>query len=241
MANDNIIGEEFEDYVQQQIKVRQKIHGSGTPNNPRSIEDLNYLNSKTAWVKLASGVSISEERLKTEGMDSIIKGMDLAKKRVLFGGVASLEGNKLIQRGTNENRNLNITDSNSGTYNVNQKNEIDDLEFGLVPMPGITSVDIKNKNRGSIKEATVKITAYTREQFDFIDLLYMRLGYTVFLEWGWSTYFDNKGDYQEMNYTLIEEPNGFFNDAWGQSENDGPNQKNFRGFLGKITEHRIKN
>jgi len=240
MANNNIIGEEFEEYVQKQINVRQIKHGSGTPLNPRSIEDLSYLNSKTAWVKLASGVSISEERLKKEGMDASFQGMDLAKKRVLFGGVASLEGDKLIQRGTNKNGILNITDPNSGTYNVNQKNETDDLEFGLVPMPGITSVDIKNKNRGSIKEATVKLTAYTREQFDFIDLLYMRLGYTVFLEWGWSIYFDNNEDYQKMDFTLIDDPNGFFNPGWGQSEEDGSNLKTFSGFLDKITKHREK-
>jgi hypothetical protein len=255
MANNNLIGEEFEEYVRKQINVRQKIHGSGTSNNPRPIEYLNYLNSKTAWVKLASGVSISKERLEREGMDSITSGMDLAKKRVLFGGVASLEGNKLTQRGTNSNRNLNITDPNSGIYNVNQKNKIDDLEFGLVPMPGITSVDIKNKNRGSIKEATVKLTAYTREQFDFIDLLYMRLGYTVFLEWGWSTYFDNDENDQTMDYTLIEDSDGFFNSSWGQG-NDIPiltNQqrlpyptqqstpsKTFSDFLDKITEYRGK-
>jgi hypothetical protein len=234
MANNNLIGEEFEEYVRKQINVRQKIHGSGTSNNPRSIEYLNYLNSKTAWVKLASGVNISEERLQREGMDTSFYGMELAKERVLFGGVASLEGNKLTQRGTNSNRNLNITDPNSGTYNVNQKNKIDDLEFGLVPMPGITSVDIKNKNRGSIKEATIKITAYTREQFDFIDLLYMRLGYTVFLEWGWSTYFDNDENDQTMGYTLIEDSDGFFNSTWGTGE------KTFSDFLNKITEYRGK-
>jgi hypothetical protein len=220
MAENNLIGEEFEEYVRKQINVRQKIHGSGTSNNPRPIEYLNYLNSKTAWVKLASGVSISKERLEREGMNSTFSKIELAKQRVLFGGVASLEGNKLTQRGTNSNRNLNITDPNSGTYNVNQKNEINDLEFGLVPMPGITSVDIKNKNRGSIKEATIKITAYTREQFDFIDLLYMRLGYTVFLEWGWSTYFDNDENDQTMGYTLIEDSDGFFNERWGQGSNN---------------------
>jgi hypothetical protein len=255
MAENNLIGEEFEEYVRKQINVRQKIHGSGTSNNPRPIEYLNYLNSKTAWVKLASGVNISEERLQREGMDTSFYGMELAKERVLFGGVASLEGNKLTQRGTNSNRNLNITDPNSGTYNVNQKNKIDDLEFGLVPMPGIISVDIKNKNRGSIKEATIKITAYTREQFDFIDLLYMRLGYTVFLEWGWSTYFDNDENGQTMDYTLIEDSDGFFNPSWGHI-NDIPiltNQrrlprqtqqsipsKTFSDFLNKITEYRGK-
>jgi hypothetical protein len=263
MAENNLIGEEFEEYVRKQINVRQKIHGSGTSNNPRPIEYLNYLNSKTTWVKLASGVNISEERLQREGMDTSFYGMELAKERVLFGGVASLEGNKLTQRGTNSNRNLNITDPNSGTYNVNQKNKIDDLEFGLVPMPGITSVDIKNKNRGSIKEATIKITAYTREQFDFIDLLYMRLGYTVFLEWGWSTYFDNDENGQTMDYTLIEDSDGFFNERWGQGSNNDnftdipiltgqqnnpfqqpkiqlKNVSTFSDFLNKITEYRGK-
>jgi hypothetical protein len=210
MANNNIIGEEFEEYVRQQINVRQEIHGSGTSNNPRSIEYLNYLNSKTAWVKLASGVKSQKKDLKEKEWILITSGMDLAKKRVLFGGVASLEGKKLIQRGTNSNRNLNITDPNSGTYNVNQKGKINDLEFGLVPMPGITSVDIKNKNRGSIKEATVKLTAYTREQFDFIDLLYMRLGYTVFLEWGWSTYYDNNEEYQKHELYSYRRQRWFF-------------------------------
>ena len=222
MAENNIIGEEFEDYVRKQINVRQKIHGSGTPNNPRSVKYLNYLNSKTAWVKLASGVSISEERLQREGMNTSFHEMELAKNRVLFGGTSKLNGDKLTQRGTSPTEN-NISDPNVGTYNVNQKNQTNDLEFGLVPMPGITSVDIKNKNRGSIKEATVKLTAYTREQFDFIDLLYMRLGYTVFLEWGWGIYFDNNEDdqtrdYTLMDYTLIEDPEGFFNSTWGQSK-----------------------
>ena len=244
MAENNIIGEEFEDYVRKQINVRQKIHGSGTPNNPRSVKYLNYLNSKTAWVKLASGVKISEERLKTEGMDSSFSEMELAKQRVLFGGTSKLNGDKLTQRGTSPTEN-NISDPNVGTYNVNQKNQTDGLEFGLVPMPGITSVDIKNKNRGSIKEATVKLTAYTREQFDFIDILYMRLGYTVFLEWGWGIYFDNNEDdqtrdYTLMDYTLIEDPEGFFNSTWGQSKKEGVDQKTFSGFLDKITEYRGK-
>jgi hypothetical protein len=240
MANNNLIGEEFSEYVRKQITVRQKIHGSGTTNNPRPVEYLNYLNSKTAWVKLASGVKITKERLEREGMDSSFSEMELAKQRVLFGGVASLNERKLNQRGTSKDRNLNITDPNLGTYNVNQKNEINNLEFGLVPMPGITSVDIKNKNRGSIKEATIKITAYTREQFDFIDLLYMRLGYTVFLEWGWGTYFDNNEEYKNMNYTLIEDRKGFFDVGWGRSTKEGVSPKTFSDFLDKITEHREK-
>jgi hypothetical protein len=245
MANNNIIGEEFAKYVQDQINLRQKIHGSGTSNNPRSNDYLNYLNSKTAWVKLASGVKITKERLQKEGMDpDMFSDLELAKNRVLFGGTSKLNETKLTQRGTSPTEN-NISNPNVGTYNVNQKNQTNDLEFGLVPMPGITSVDIKNKNRGSIKEATVKITAYTREQFDFLDILYMRLGYTVFLEWGWGIYFDNEEDdqtrnYTLMDYTLIEDPEGFFNSTWGQSKKEGVDQKTFSNFLSKISEYREK-
>jgi hypothetical protein len=68
----------------------------------------------------------------------------------------------------------------------------------------------------------------------------MRLGYTVFLEWGWSTYYDNNKEYKNMNYTLIENKDGFFNSSWGQGEEDGSNSKTFSGFLDKITEYRRK-
>jgi hypothetical protein len=68
-------------------------------------------------------------------------------------------------------------------------------------------------NRGSIKKATVKIKAYSRDQFDILDILYMRLGHTVLLEWGWSHYFNNSGKLETMGYTLVEAENGFFSDT----------------------------
>ena len=54
-------------------------------------------------------------------------------------------------------------------------------EFGIVPMPGIESVDVKALERGSIRRATVTLKAYNKEQFDIIDILYLRLGYTLLL------------------------------------------------------------
>jgi len=70
-------------------------------------------------------------------------------------------------------------------------------------MPGIISAEIKTETRGSIKKATVKIQANNRTQFDIIDLLYMRLGYSVLLEWGQSSYFNNDGTYIKKNpYSL---------------------------------------
>jgi hypothetical protein len=72
-------------------------------------------------------------------------------------------------------------------------------------MPGIISADIKTLTRGSLKKATVKLTANNKQQFDIIDILYMRLGYTVLLEWGNSIYTTNGEDKEILRNTLIEE------------------------------------
>lgn len=71
---------------------------------------------------------------------------------------------------------------------------------GFKPMPGITSFNLKSKNMGSLRDATVTIRANSEEQFKMIDNLYCRIGYTMFLEWGNSLYFDNEGRYQKIDY-----------------------------------------
>jgi hypothetical protein len=217
-----VVGEQFGKFVVDQITQRQKIHGK----TERTIEDLQYLNSKTAWVKLASGVSLDgDERIKNLKWVNIIEGMDLAKKYVLFGGVSQkLDNSTILQQFggfTTERNKIN-------PYNISEKQKKENLDFGFVPPPGIESVEVKNMNRGSIKKATVKIKAYSRDQFDILDILYMRLGYTVLLEWGWSHYFSNSGKLETMGYTLVEAEDGFFSDT----------AKSHRQFLDKITVFR---
>jgi len=66
---------------------------------------------------------------------------------------------------------------------------------GIRPMPGITMVDIKSKSAyGSLREATVSFSCNSIEQLEDLELLYMRPGYTVLLEWGWIPYLDNNGN-----------------------------------------------
>ena len=71
-------------------------------------------------------------------------------------------------------------------------------------MPGIIDASVKCENRGSIKKATVNIKCYSPEQFRILEVLYLRLGYTLFLEWGWSNYLDNDGKLHSDYSTLIE-------------------------------------
>lgn len=236
-----IVGEELNDYTIAQINRRQSLHGSGVNTEFRNDNQLDVLNSNTAWVKLASGVSITDgQRLKDIGfsqteVESNI-GLGLAKRNILFGGAASLVDvsgrpfDKLKQRDGFLPREAN----SSYTYG----------SYGFSPMPGIESADIKTLNRGSIKKATVKLKANNREQFEILDLLYMRLGYTVLLEWGNSLFIDNKyGQKTVLRSTLIEdefftknESNGSYLDILPKIEAKRIEwSANYDGLLGKVS------
>ena len=218
--NSNIVGEPIETYVGDQIKIRQKVYGSGTPENPRLPEHISYLNSRTSWVKLASGTSMDALRIamlkKDNDLVSGEEGSSLAKNNVLFGGLSRKQGDKLIGR--------------SGLEGENKAYGVGGYDFGFVPMPGIIDANIVSLNRGSIKKATINIKAHNKNQFDVIDALYMRLGYTVLLEWGNEKYFDNKGELISMGPTLIEK--SFFS-----SENDSTD---YNKWLPLIEEEREK-
>jgi hypothetical protein len=193
-----IIGGELEDYVIKQINARQTLHGSGVGHTGtlRTDKQINLLNSNTSWIKLASGVSISGSNRLTElNLSPDLTGMGLAKNNILFSGTSKIIDGKLEQR----EGFLPRDDNSSYTYG----------SFGFSPMPGIESADIKTLTRGSLKKATVKLTANNKQQFDIIDLLYMRLGYTVLLEWGNSIYTTNGTDKNILRNTLIEDM--FFN------------------------------
>jgi hypothetical protein len=205
----NIIGEEFSSYVCNQINTRQTAHGAGAGGGTRTNSDLIYLNSKSAWVKFASGIFVEGFRIAAGGKDEAIidgyAGIELAKSFVLFNTVSALSGSGLQQRGTYSTGDNNIFGSKQGTYNVNaSRTGYATGDFGLTPPPGIVDMSVKCLNRGSVKKATVNIKCYTPEQFEVINMLYLRIGYTMFLEWGWSPYLDNSGNLVSNYTTLIE-------------------------------------
>ena len=177
-----LLGEPIRPEVAKQINIRQKKHGITAG---RDSATYRYLNTKTAWIKLASGVKVNNSS-------------NLARENVLFGGVSSLNGTILNQR----DKTFGATE---GSYDYKNSGN-----FGYIPMPGLISAEIKCLNRGSIKKATVELKVQSADQFDTIEKLYLRLGYTVLLEWGWGTYFDNNEVLQTNYYTLTEASDGFF-------------------------------
>jgi hypothetical protein len=202
----SIVGEQFPDFVVKQIEQRQKIHGLTN----RNTEQLHYLHAKTATCTLASSVDIkSFDRFKDTALAGFTQDFGeakLAQMFVLENGVSSYEYDnvnkvyiKSSKAGINRSsQNSSLTTSTSTAYGFGG------LEFGQVPMPGILSMTTRSENRGSLRTAEVRIKAFNKVQFDIIDTLFLRLGYTVLLEWKWGEYYDNSGVFQKDNpYTCI--------------------------------------
>jgi len=104
----------------------------------------------------------------------IIEGdTEKAKNNVLQGGVLS----KLKQG-------FNQTGKNS-SYTK-------DEALGFRPIPGIDSIEIATQNaQGTIRKTDVQFKVNSLEQLETFERLYLRPGFTVLLEYGHSSYYDN--------------------------------------------------
>jgi hypothetical protein len=228
----NIVGEGINKKIEKQVVQRQKVYGSIN----RSNEELTYLNTRTGWCKLMSGVSVEPTELdKSSNIRNLNlpSGINLAKNYMLWNGITSVN----IENQSHWNSQGIAMDGsilNTGTYGLGG------LELGIRPMPGIISAEIKTETRGSIKKATIKIQANNRTQFDIIDLLYMRLGYSVLLEWGQSSYFDNDGNYINDNPYSLE--NQWFSEKYSIINADGTNGTaplTYNSILRVINDYRL--
>lgn len=183
----NIIGEGFPEPINNQIIQRQKIYGSGyAEGTSRTSENILYLNANTSWCKLVSSVHIDDiSILQNKSISGIenINGDGLAKRFILFNGTFDTTDGE-------QRAGIDINKSLSG---YNYAYGIGGTDFGISPMMGIKSANIKHENRGSIRRATVQIKAFNKNQFDIIDTLYLRLGFSILLEWGHTMWYDDKG------------------------------------------------
>lgn len=81
---------------------------------------------------------------------------------------------------------------------------------GIRPMPGITSVEVQSKSAyGSLRQVTVNFICHDIKQLELLELLYMRPGFTILVEWGWAPYLDNS---QKLSSNI-----DFYNNIWIKS------------------------
>lgn len=185
----SIFGSTFKPYVINQLETRQALLADGMDSPKRSHNVQLYTGGKTAWVKLQSFVDYADK----EGD----KPTDtLARQYVLSAGTLlpdAEDSNKFSMR-------YGIANAN-GAYGSNLgNNQKGSRQLGLRPMPGITSVNVTNKGAyGSLRLTTIKFKAWDKAQLDDLEILYMRTGYPVLIEWGWSLYMDTS-DKEDKDY-----------------------------------------
>ena len=253
----NLLGEPVLPFVKEEVERRQKVYGKGIDGSEqRTTAELLYMNNRNSWIKLASSVSIDDiNRLPKNLIDKDkFKGLNLAKKAILFNSLSELDhtdsyrfragvgkSNELFSMG---DISFNSTGPGLSDMSVDVGSPplygLGGNEQGIVPAPGITGVSVETRNNGSIKTATVNIVAYNRFQFEIIELLYLRLGFTVMLEYGWDKYIDDNGNLQDTGNTVIED-SFFKEDGVGQftmlnkiNEFKEKYSGNYDGFFGRI-------
>jgi predicted chitinase len=166
-----IIGESFEPWVKDQVNIRQEKLSLGDRND----DTLIYINNKTSFLRLTSGINVSREKCTELGFGNF-DGNELAKFFTLFSSTFD-----------------NIQTSGIG-YNLRSSYGFtSDPDYGLVPPPGLISANIKSLNRGSLREANINIVCHNLSQFKVLSTLFLKLRYSLLLEWGHTIYFDNKG------------------------------------------------
>jgi len=199
--SDNIVGKDHLEYVKSQINTRQDILGKSN----RTSGDIAWMNGRTSWIRLVSSVDIKnskipfydtgseqwteidnngeEDRNKFLGLEGY-SGNTLSNQLVLQGGTLNSDGSQKF----------GISETISDLPDLNNSYGFGGNEFGPKPIPGITSFSAKNYNKGSLREGTLTIVAHNRRQFEYLEAVYLRLGYTMLLEWGNSTYPYNEND-----------------------------------------------
>lgn len=203
-SSNNIVGKNHLPYVQDQIKTRQKILGKTN----KSSSDIVWENGRTGWVRLVSSVDIDGGEVprydKETGENFIVFDFEGALFRERYLGLASenYSGNRLASELTlhggsplNNSQRFGIADSTSTLPGIQNSTKdgsasygMGGTEFGLVPMPGIIEFNTKDYNNGTLREAFITIKANNKVQFQYIESLYMRLGYHMLIEWGNTMY-----------------------------------------------------
>jgi hypothetical protein len=241
----NILGQPFAPWVTEQINVRQTSLGNST-----NLTNTNLISqySKTPWLRLASTVNITEieegvySKLTSYGINGeLIKSDQVAKNLILFGGTSNDSGSLGI--GLNSTNQLY-----NGAYGWGGISDGEGMTRGYVPMPGITNASVQYYNNGALSKATINMRCYSRNQLALLDVLYMRPGYNLLLEFGHTVYLNNEGELEKFDNFLSKPLSFILNPTPKSSETpthfdvldliqkERKNRAgNYEGVFGKIT------
>jgi hypothetical protein len=214
----------------------------------------NYTLNKQCIIRMTSMVDYVENvNLEVGGLEGInsfnaLRGAALSQNFILEGGVVSdfarvREGQREVRRVSTprdsfprpgQRTSLGYGDLAIGADATNDG-------YGIVPMPGIIDINVRTKSAyGSLREAKVNFECHNRRQLEVLEMLYMRPGYMVTLEWGWNPYINNDGDLVSER-RLLED---YFTDGkrfFDENKNEIFDGKSSRIYTNFITQQEIFN
>lgn len=266
----SIIGNAFDDYVKSQVNTRQKALAEGLdPSDPKKLATQQAFNASTPWMRLISAVSVTNKKPKDKAGKEVpgksvyeiieekglFDGFDwkedaLSKNFVLLGGAASLNtsGNGVSLKSKPSGVVGGDKGSLEGAYGYGYTKADLISERGYVPPPGVTGVKFEYKNDGALAIATIEVKAFSETQFQIIDILYQRPGYTCLLEFGHSMYLNNSGELETADFTT--DPSTYIFKAKGSTTYFDLAKKitsekkkrsgNYEAFFGRITKFNWK-
>jgi len=217
----NIIGNDPEFWAKNQVNLRQQLLGVAE-RTPEILAWQNtktaWIRAASA-VYIEEGVVVKSKNAAGEEVErtidksteltetSLYRGRALAKEYILFNGTVGFDS-QVVELDDIEKELLGETDPflsynnqkftqksgvSSNNTNINQNvYGFGGTEKGLEPMPGIIDLSVNTLSRGSLRKAELKFKAYNKKQFQILDALYMRPGYTILIEWGHTHYFTGK-------------------------------------------------
>lgn len=174
----NIAGGPFQDYVSKQIDIRKQFLNES--HNLRTNDHLIYSNNRNGWIRLTSGTDVTLNHPLSKKYN--LSGADLAKKFILQGGTVSA---------INDGNNYSLK-NHGGFGEGKQYGNIGTNTQGFKPLPGITSIDLSSAGKlGTLQYANINFICYDIEQLEIYEALFMKLGFSMILEWGHTYYLDN--------------------------------------------------
>lgn len=209
-----IVGELFSQEVSNQIKQRESYFADKGTQDPLGPADPKKIQTQNAgsWLRLISSVDLavpSDQNIpgkrKKEIEDRVSElanrlqvapGSDLAKKVILYGGTQRYVDSPTGGAGSLEPKSSFNREGEffgTGAYGFGGN------EFGYKPMAGIQSAKIGYYNNGALAKADISITCYNPQQLEFLELLYLRPGYSILLEYGHTQYVNNQGQTEQFN------------------------------------------
>lgn len=185
------------DLLRQQRRIEIQAPDVRTSQQKNDLQTIEYnLNSTAKKRLLRSGFN--------ESFISDIKGRNFSKKFIIQGSVIKnpfenpsnpLLGGLLEGEGVDK--------VFGGLYGWGSITD-DEEGFGYAPPPGITSATVKYLNKGAVTECTINVKLYNKRQFQLFDLLYLRPGFSLLFEFGWTQYIKSGRQEYEVGGSAVD-------------------------------------